>query len=82
MLVLNIVGEENDDQQFNAAWRWCRYRRPPCVTVLTALPTFAQGAPVRIGLHVRRCEGGCRLWGRTNWEVRQIVGHHQENLAL
>jgi hypothetical protein len=55
---------------------------PPCVTVLTALPTFAQGPPVRIGLHVRRCEGGCRLWGRTNREVRQIVGHHQENLAL
>jgi hypothetical protein len=23
-----------------------------------------------------------RLWGRTNREVRQIVGHHQENLAL
>ena len=35
-----------------------------------------------IALICSSLKAGGGLWGRTNWEVRQIVGHHQENLAL
>ena len=83
VLVLNIVGEEND-QQFNAARRWGRYRRPRYVTVLTALPTFPPGAPVRIGLHLRRCEGGCRYApdrGPPSGKSRVVINPIQTRLA-
>ena len=73
MLVLDIVGEEND-QQFNAARRWGRYRRPRYVTVLTALPTFPQAHPSGLGCTFVVVKAGVAM--------RQIVGHHQENLAL